>query len=88
MVKTDNEGNYSLSAGEIGTYVVCPQAWHLERVQNVETTATPQMAAGRVEHRNWETAFKEAVILAWASKVIFLLIILLLVFYIFSKMQG
>lgn len=88
MAKADKKGNFIISAGEVGIYVVCPQAWYLEKVKSLSPEITPQMAEGKKEHKVWESDLNEAVIYTWASKVIILLIVILVIFYIFAKMQS
>jgi len=74
-----SELNVILSAGEVATYVVCPEAWRLEREQNTSgdvRQATKRTLEGRQLHANWAEMVDEARHLLYGVRLILYLVVI------------
>lgn len=60
MPRKNEYGKYILSAGEIGSYTVCPESWRLSAVEKVKTSHTENDRRGRDLHRTWAESIDEA----------------------------
>jgi len=67
-----------LSAGEVATYVVCPEAWRLERIQGSTGSrhATKRTMEGRQLHASWAEMVDEARHLLYGVRIILYLLVL------------
>ncbi len=85
MAKKTPYGRYILSAGEIGAYVVCPEAWRLKTVDGVRGETAKTVEQGRALHKEWAKNFEESVWFARRARVIFTLFVVAVVIYIFLR---
>jgi hypothetical protein len=76
MPRRSKDGNYILSAGEIGSFVVCPEAWRLRMVERVHITATESVQIGKKLHAEWVRRFDQATYLRFGSVIILGLMIM------------
>jgi hypothetical protein len=67
-----------LSAGEVATYVVCPEAWRLEREQGSSGMREPtkRTLEGKQLHANWAETVDEARHLLFGVRLILYLVVL------------
>ena len=75
------------AAGEVGTYVLCPESWRLkyrqqEKPAKRSVTSTTQVSRGQEAHRAWTRNFDEALFLKRNVKLILALILLAIAMYI------
>jgi len=84
MARRTIYGRHIISAGEIGSYTVCPEAWRLRTVQRVRRSDSPTASAGEKMHRDWAQTYEEAVYLSRSVRVMVLLIILTIIIYMLS----
>ena len=84
MPRQNEYGKFILSAGEISTYEVCPEAWRLSHVQKVgQNKETPKKSKeGTIHHNQWTEDVEKAVNLERHKIFVFILIGLLVVFYL------
>jgi hypothetical protein len=92
MARRNDYGKYILSAGEIGAYTVCPEAWRLAVVERVKTaSANDEKQQQRVQkgnelHREWAQNVDEAVYLTRHVKVIIALVLLCIAAFLLNQM--
>ncbi len=84
MARKTSFGTYLISASEIGSYTVCPEAWRLKVVARVKSTQSEKSDKGRVLHQEWADRYYESVRLLKFSRIIVLLLLLTISIYILS----
>lgn len=83
MPRTNEYGQYILSAGEIASYVVCPEAWRLKNLEKVSAAFQKNVKTGHELHKEWTENLDEAFYFTKGSKLILLLIgIAVVVFFL------
>jgi len=89
MAKQNEFGKYILSAGEIATYVVCPQAWKLtqEQPQDIKLDSE-NIKQGAKMHRVWTNDVKDAVCFTRSITLLIILIVLTVLFFIIRFYFG
>jgi hypothetical protein len=90
MARQNDYGRYILSAGEIGAYTVCPEAWRLANVERVSTRNSSSEQKERVQkgnelHKEWAQNVDEAVYLTRHVKVIIALILLCIAAFLLNQ---
>lgn len=85
MAKRNEFGKYILSANEIATYVVCPEAW---RINNQETNIykkseyhIKKSKTSNKIHDSWAENFKDAVF--FTRSTIFIIVLMVVTFLFF-----
>jgi hypothetical protein len=78
MARKTEYGKYILSAGEIGAYTVCPEAWRLSSIEKVETIHSENHKKGRELHRKWAESVDEASYLKHNARLLVILLFLTL----------
>lgn len=76
MARKNAHGNYVLSAGEIGSYTVCPEAWRLRMVQRVTSLAFESKKRGADLHRTWAKSYEDSVYLTRGVRLVVALVLL------------
>ena len=76
MAKKTPYGSYILSAGEIGAYVVCPEAWKLSYVDRVKPEKSERAVRGEKLHQEWADNVSESFYLSRLSRLIIMLLTL------------
>lgn len=74
MAKKTEFGKFILSAGEIGAYTVCPEAWRLTAIEKVDTLKSENVVLGIDMHKRWAKGYDEAVYFAREVKLLVLLV--------------
>ncbi len=70
-----------MSAGEIGAYTVCPEAWRLREVAKVPGIIAKTVEERRKLHKEWASDYDEAVSLVRGAKLVVFLVVLAAVLY-------
>ena len=76
MARRTTDGKFILSAGEIGAYVVCPEAWRLTQVDRVKQKRSERSSTGEQLHKEWAETVDESFYLSRGVRIVVLLIIL------------
>lgn len=90
MARKNEYGRFTLSAGEIGAYTVCPEAWRLSNIEKVKVDQSRvdqhiRVQKGNELHKEWAQTVDEAVYLARHAKLIFFLIVLCVAAFLLSQ---
>ena len=80
MARQTENGKYILSAGEIGSYVVCPEAWRLRTVEQIKGRKGESTAKGKDLHQEWVKRYDETVFLRRSARLIVLLVLCAVLF--------
>lgn len=75
MARRGAGGKFILSAGEIGAYTVCPEAWRLQKVERVKPTYADTVREGEEAHAEWAKNVDKGVLLARDGKLFLLLLL-------------
>ena len=78
MARKSLYGKFILSAGEIGSYTVCPEAWRLTSMRSKKNSASKNSKVGEELHRTWASDNDEVIFLTKGAKLVIFLIILTL----------
>jgi hypothetical protein len=78
MARQNQHGRYIISAGEIASFVVCPEAWRLKMIEKRTAINMASVKAGDHLHKQWAADLGEAVYFTRSTKIILMLIGLLL----------
>mgnify|MGYP000661815765 CR=1 FL=1 len=79
MARRNSYGKVILSAGEVGSYVTCPEAWRLQAVKGEGTIPAESVKEGAALHREWFSGLSEAVFLSTAARLLLDLAALLVI---------
>lgn len=60
MARKNDYGRWIISAGEIGAYIVCPEAWRLKSIAGVRAQKSPTSTVGRELHQEWARKVEES----------------------------
>jgi hypothetical protein len=82
MAKKTEFGKYILSAGEIGAYTVCPEAWRLSAVEKVDTLKSKNVVLGIDMHKRWAKGYDEAVYFRREVKLLIILVAVAVVLHL------
>ena len=78
--------NYTLTAKEIATYIVCPESWRLRFIaKKMNSNSDDKPAKFKKQYGDWLQDFDAARKLTWASRTIIFLMILIIIVYLFSR---
>ena len=88
MARKNTYGKYILSAGEIGSYVVCPEAWRLSKVSQVRPIHTETVEQGNQLHKEWSKSVDEAMYFTKSVKLILTMTILAIMFFLIRFVWG
>ena len=85
MPRKSEYGKFIFSAGEIGEYVVCPEAWRLKMVQGIRSSVRENAKLGTELHQEWAEICDEAVFLTRGVKMAATLVIAAVVIYLLTN---
>ena len=86
MARQSNSGKTIISAGEIGAYTVCPEAWRLKNIDRVKIIHANSVEKGDALHKEWARNFSEAEQLSkWVRIIIYLIAVTILVFILMRR---
>jgi hypothetical protein len=83
MPRKTKYGKVMFSAGEISTYVLCPEAWRLSQVEGVALLKSQHAKKAEGLHREWQAAYMDSIFLTRSVRYILYLIIMLLLVTLF-----
>ena len=83
MARKSETGKFIISAGEVGAYTVCPEAWRLKSVAKAQFVKNEQVDLGRQLHAEWAKNYEEALLLARGVRIIVALLVIAVVCYLF-----
>ena len=86
MPRKNEYGKYIFSAGEIGEYIVCPEAWRLKIVEGVKAEERKNAKLGVELHKQWAEDYDAAIILTREFKIALTLIICAIVCFLLFNM--
>ena len=85
MARQNEYGKFIISAGEIGAYTVCPEAWRLSNVEGVRTRSSKdRIKKGNEMHREWAQKYDDAVYFGRHVKLIVFLLIATVAIFLMS----
>lgn len=84
MPRKNRDGKFIISAGEIGAYTVCPEAWRLQMLEGVVGADRENSVQGQKLHKEWAEKYGEALFLSKGVKIIMLLLFIAVAGYVFS----
>lgn len=67
-------GKTILTAGEVGAFCVCPEAWRLRSLEHARSLKTPEVKEGRRLHDEWAATIHEAVYLTQRVRLVIALL--------------
>lgn len=82
MARRNKFGKYIISAGEVGSYTVCPESWRLTEIEHVKAKRSSVSKLGRQLHRDWASDYDQALFVTRGLRLIVLLILAAIAFYI------
>ena len=85
MARKSSSGRYIISAAEVGSFVVCQEAWRLREISKVKSTKDQSVYEGGKLHQDWASRFDEASYLSQAVRVILLLMLLAIFFHLLMQ---
>lgn len=53
MASKTPEGNFIISASEVGAFTLCPEAWRLKEIARVKVEPSARALEGSKMHRDW-----------------------------------
>lgn len=69
MARKNDYGRWIISAGEIGAYIVCPEAWKLKSVQGMKAEKSSTASMGRELHQEWARKIDESYTFARLARI-------------------
>lgn len=81
-------GKYIISASEVGSYVVCPEAWRLKSLQRKPSTEArhrERSARGDALHREWANTVSESQYLSRGIRIVILLVLIAIALLLHGK---
>lgn len=81
MAKKSSSGKFIISAGEVGSYTVCPEAWRLKALEGVERFTASSVAKGNELHRQWAKNYDEAAYLSRGLRLVLVMLLLATLIY-------
>ena len=82
MARKTDYGKFILSAGEIGAYTVCPEAWRLRILEQVKARRAESSKEGQVMHHEWARTYEEVIYLGKKFRLLATLLVSAAVVYI------
>lgn len=86
MARKTPYGKFIISAGEVGAYTVCPEAWRLRTIERVSHPAAANVEAGEQLHRQWAKSLDEALFLSRSTRAIILMLLAALIIYLAGQL--
>ena len=69
MARKNEYGKFIISAGEVGSYTVCPEAWRLQSVVQAKSAHEKKMREGTRLHKEWGKRHEDAMRLAYHARL-------------------
>lgn len=84
MARKTEYGKFIISAGEIGAYSVCPEAWRLSMVERVKAIKDTTTEKGASLHKAWARSYDDAVFFTRGVKIILILVVAAIVLHLLT----
>jgi CRISPR/Cas system-associated exonuclease Cas4 (RecB family) len=90
VARRNPDGTYTIAAGEVSVFSVCPQSWHLKwNERETGSVTTSQSALGQRLHKDWAQFFEESLKLSnWIRYLVILVCAMILVFMAVSSSRA
>ncbi len=88
MARKNIDGRFILSAGEIGAYTVCPEAWRLKALERAKSIHAESVVAGNKLHAEWAKKFDDASYLSHRIRFVIALLVTATVAYLLTNPVG
>ncbi len=85
MARKNEDGRFTISAGEIGAYTVCPEAWRLKAIKKARSIRAESVVTGQKLHKEWVTKFEEAAYLKHRVRLVLALLLVAALIYILLR---
>lgn len=82
MARKSDLGRYIISASEVGSFIVCQEAWRLRELAKVQSKKNERSDEGSKLHLDWAKQFDEASYLRNAVRLIVLLMLIAILFHL------
>jgi hypothetical protein len=82
VARRSSSGKVILSAGEIGAFTVCEEAWRLKALDRTKPLTADSVERGRLLHHAWAKGFDEGLSLARGVRLILFLLVLASLVYL------
>jgi hypothetical protein len=83
MPRKTKYGKVMFSAGEVSTYVLCPEAWRLSQVERVTQLKSQHAKKAEGMHKEWQAAYLDSIFFTRSVRYVLYLIIMLLLVTLF-----
>jgi CRISPR-associated protein Cas4 len=84
VARRNPQGGYTIAAGEVGAFSVCPQSWFLSFSKSkTEAPPTARSILGQALHRDWSKFFEESLTFGTWVRYLAMLVCMMLVVFIF-----
>ena len=84
MARKTSYGKFILSAGEIGSFTVCPEAWRLRVLEKKRRITDTGEVVGIKLHDDWARGHEEVIFLTKGVRIVIFMILLLLAWFHFT----
>ena len=81
MARKSQFGKYILSAGEVGSYTVCAEAWRLKAIDRKKRISVATSDAGIKLHNSWARGHDEVIFLTNGVRIVVFIVLLLLLWF-------
>ena len=81
MARKSPYGKFILSAGEVGSFTVCPEAWRLKAVEKKKRITDTDELVGIKLHDDWARGHEEVIFLTRGVRIVIFLILLSLLWF-------
>jgi hypothetical protein len=85
MARKTEYGKFIISAGEIGAYSVCPEAWRLSMIERVKALKDASTDRGATLHKAWARSYDDAVFFTKGVKLIIALVFAAIAFHLLTS---
>lgn len=82
MIGKTAEGNFIISAVEVASFVVCPEAWRLKSIEKTKVLPCNSSKQGSLLHQEWADRYGNAVDLLWQIRLVTCLILTMILLFI------
>ncbi len=82
MIGRTEDGNFIISAVEVESFVVCPEAWRLKSVEKTKVCSCIKSKQGTDLHQEWAERYGDAVDLLWRIRLVSCLLLIMILLFI------
>lgn len=81
MARRNSDGKFILSAGEVGSFTVCPEAWRLQTILRKRKANSKSSEDGIELHATWARGHEEVIFLTQGFRIVMALILISLLWF-------